>query len=343
MRKTLLATTALAFAGAMAAGSASAADMLSLGLGGYMEQWVGVADIDGHATREGALSVKSDTEIFFKGSLEADNGLTFSVDVQLEGTNNGNTDDGNTSLIDESSLKVTGDFGDLRLGSEDRVTTLMHYGATDVGVGFTAGDFHWWFDFGEINTYGSFADIPRIVYLTPRMEGVQLGVSYTPDAGLDQAVQNNSPIDNNDMDSTSIGLNYKGAIGDSSVAFSAGHVIASTDKDDDATYTNLGLQVGMGAFGFNVAWAGNEDGDDADTTKDTDTVTFGVSYTQDALSVSAAYGMVDRGGDGDETNSAILSARYVLAPGVALRSSLFTSEEGDVEGVGFAGGIGVSF
>lgn len=335
-RKALMATSALACVGALAVGPASAADMLSVGVHGYMEQWVGMADVDG-ATNEGAIEVKSDTEIFIKGSIEADNGLTFSIDVQLEGTNNAG------NYIDESSLKVAGDFGEIRLGSEDRATTLMHYGATDVGVGFTAGDFPWWFGFGAINTYGSFSDIPRLVYLTPRMEGVQFGLSYTPDYTLGQAVQNSSPIDNNDMDSTSIGLNYKGAVGDSSVAFSAGHVIESTEMDDDATYTNFGLKVGMGAFGFNVAWAGNEDGDDADTAKDTDTVTLGASYMQDALSVSMAYGTVDRGGDGDETNSAILSARYVLAPGVAFRTSLFTSEEGDMEGVGLAGGIGINF
>ena len=340
MRKTLLATTALACAGALAAGPASAADMLSVGIGGYMEQWVGMADVDG-ATNEGAIEVKSDTELYFKGSLAADNGLTFSIDVQLEGTNNAG------SYIDESSLKVTGDFGDLRLGSEDAASNLMHYGATDVGVGFTAGDFPWWFGFGAINTYGQgsagFADIPRIVYFTPRMEGVQLGLSYTPDTTLTQAEQNTKPSDNNDMDSTSIGLNYKGAIGESSVSFSLGHHVQATDMDDDATYTNLGLKVGMGAFGFNVAWAGAEDGDDADTSSDSDTVTLGASYTQDALSVSMAYGMVDRGGDGVETTSAILSARYVLAPGVAFRTSLFTSEEGDMEGVGLAGGIGINF
>lgn len=38
MRKALMATSALAFAGAVAAAPASAADMLSLGVGGYMEQ-----------------------------------------------------------------------------------------------------------------------------------------------------------------------------------------------------------------------------------------------------------------------------------------------------------------
>ena len=37
MRKTLLATTALAFAGAMAAAPVSAADMIGIGIGSYME------------------------------------------------------------------------------------------------------------------------------------------------------------------------------------------------------------------------------------------------------------------------------------------------------------------
>ena len=37
MRKTLIATSALAFAGAVAAAPASAADKMSVGVGGYME------------------------------------------------------------------------------------------------------------------------------------------------------------------------------------------------------------------------------------------------------------------------------------------------------------------
>ena len=37
MRNTLIATSALAFAGAVAAAPASAADMMSVGIGGYME------------------------------------------------------------------------------------------------------------------------------------------------------------------------------------------------------------------------------------------------------------------------------------------------------------------
>ena len=50
MRKTLLATTALAAAGAFAAGPALSDDMpkkVSVGISGFMEQWVGGSSLDG--------------------------------------------------------------------------------------------------------------------------------------------------------------------------------------------------------------------------------------------------------------------------------------------------------
>ena len=312
--------------------------MMSVGVGGYMEQWIGMADIDGHATKEGAAEVQADTEIFFKGSLAADNGLTFSVDVQLEGTNNAG------NYIDESSFKITGDFGDIRIGAEDTASNLMHYAHEDVGIGFSAGDTSNWLGFGTPSTYGSgssaFADIPRVTYFTPRMSGVQIGASYTPDATLGQAAQNGkATTNNNDMDSMSVGLNYQGAIGDSSVAFSAGYHSQATAMDDDATYTNFGLQVGMGAFGFNVAYAEADAGDGSDADE---TVTAGLKYAQGEMAFSLGYGMLDSG-DGSEMTSVMLSTSYALAPGVEARASFFQAEEGDMEGAGFVGGFKVGF
>ena len=353
MKRTLLATTALAFAGAMGAGQASAADMLSVGVHGYLEQWVGMSSIDGHATKEGAFDVESDAEVHFRGKLEADNGLTFTVDVQLEGNNGGlqslkcegDGEDrkcsGNTNLIDESFVKISGDFGDLTIGSEDPVISTMHYGHQDVGIGLVAGDTQAWLGHDHyINTYGSFTDDPSVVYITPRMEGVQLGFSYTPDSRADQATNNFAP--NNDMDVVGLAANYKGGVGESSVALSVGHLVTASAGEDDATKTNLGLQVGMGAFGFNVAYADEDDGMEADTAKDIETVSAGAKYTDGPMAFSIGYAMVDRG-DGGETSAAMLSASYALAPGVSWRSSLFTSEEGDVDGAAFVSGVKIGF
>ena len=165
--------------------------------------------------KEGAFDVLSDSEIHFRGKLAADNGLTFTVDVQLEGNNGGNQgkpggDKTTSNMIDESFLKITGDFGDVRIGSEDPVISLMHYGHQDVGIGLVAGDTQSWLGHSHyINTYGSFTDDVGVVYFTPRMEGVQFGLSYNPDSRALQAANNQAP--NNDMDVVAVGMNYKGA------------------------------------------------------------------------------------------------------------------------------------
>ena len=125
---------------------------------------------------------QSDSEIFFKGSLEADNGLTFSVKVELEGNNS----DGATA-IDESQLTVGGSFGKVTLGAEDPASTLMHYGGLDVGVSLNCGDTHKWIgglagcSHNGFGTYGhGHGDKNQITYFTPRMNGVQLGATYIP-------------------------------------------------------------------------------------------------------------------------------------------------------------------
>ena len=140
MRKTLIATSALAFAGAMAAAPASAADMIGIGVGGYMEQWIGYANRDDDGV-DGGFDTQSDSEIYFTGSMESDMGLKFGVRVQLEANNNS---DGATS-IDESNAWVSGEFGRIDLGARDPIHTRMHYAAAfGAGAGLNAGDTQKW-------------------------------------------------------------------------------------------------------------------------------------------------------------------------------------------------------
>ncbi len=351
MRKTLLATTALAAAGAFAAGPVLAADMLSVGVGGYMQQWIGGASVDrtdkdGKDLGDGGISQYSDSEIWFRGSLEADNGLKFSVKVEMEANSNNYAGPGTAGdVIDESQATVSGAFGEIQIGSEDHAASLMHYGNKDVGVGLNCGDP------GFINGVTGCAregglglgtsgwliggDDQKISYFTPRMEGVQFGLSYIPDTtSEDKAL---APV-NNDKDAVAVGLNYMGGIGDASVALSAGYyqsdqvgedisyvtgaapgannmdtrlsqnrhteleksitdyealaglmpvapakTVATGDvqtahaaavdatnrihnasammaKADATTFTNFGLQVGFGAFSFDVAYAVRDGG-----------------------------------------------------------------------------------
>ena len=338
MRKTLLATSALACAGALAVGSASAADMMSVGVGGYMQQWIGMSSLDG-AADEGGVSQYSDSEFNVTGRLEADNGLTFSVKIEVEG-------DTHADVIDESQATVRGSFGQIVLGSEDDAATIMHYGNKDVGVGLACGDPGFIAGITTcargngkgLGTAGHLigGDSQKIAYYTPRLAGVQFGVSYSPESAEAKigTGAGGAPL-HNDEDAVSVGLNVMQSLGDASVALSLGHyqasqmptshplmsglvetanvnktdykhvtveqykdyqtkleaadkaiatgsaamdlsgvvekandaeklVVAAQDgsmgKADEQTFTNFGLQVGFGAFAFDVAYAVHDGG-----------------------------------------------------------------------------------
>ncbi len=200
MRKALLTTVS---AGAMlAAGPALSADMadkLSVGVGGYMQQWIGGASVDrtdkdGKDLGDGGVSQYSDSEIFFRGSLEADNGLKFSVKVEMEANSNNYAGTGTAGdVIDESQATVSGAFGEIQIGSEDHAASLMHYGNKDVGVTLNCGDASFIDGITSCAREGGLGlgtsgwliggDDQKISYYTPRMEGVQFGLSYIPDTG----------------------------------------------------------------------------------------------------------------------------------------------------------------
>ena len=323
MRKALVTTTALAFAGAMAAGSASAADMLSVGVGGYMQQWVGMTDVTDSADSavEGGVAQHSDSEIFFRGRLEADNGLTFSVKFELEGNDPG---------IDESQLTVRGEFGEIVLGAEDGASVLTHHGVRDAGFGMLCGDMGRWTG-GNVNECGpiglgtaghGFGDRNNISYFSPRVNGIQFGATYVPNVA--QEGRGGAPR-GTDNDAWAIGGNYKGDFGGAKVAVSLGHYNMSQTDHGDLEHTNIGLQVGMGAFSFDVAAAMADDGRDTDSSADVDIAAAGMMYTDGPMAVSLSHTMTDAD-DGTEQAGTMLSASYKLAPGIAWRATLFTVE-----------------
>ena len=343
IRQALLTGTALAFAGAMVAGQASAADKMSVGVGGYMEQWVGLTDISdsADAAREGGVSQWSDSEIFFKGKLEADNGLTFSVKVELEGNSTGDT-------IDESQLTVSGSFGQIVLGTEDHPAALMHYGNQDVGVGY-CGDSGWSGVVGcsrnggmGLGTNGWIVggDEQKIAYYTPRINGIQFGAAYIPDH---TAEDKNALPNGNDNDGWSASVNMQQNVGEASVAISAGHYQVSNAASDDQIWSNFGLRVGFGAFGFNVAYAEHEDGDGDDMDNgDYNLTSAGMKYSDGPMAVSLTHMMGDAD-NGEEASATMLSMSYTLAPGVASKSSVIAGEQGTVEGMAFVTGIAIGF
>ena len=193
--------------------------MLSVGVGGYMQQWFGYANRDDDGA-DGGWDSQSDSEVHVKGSLEADNGLKYTVHVELEGNQNA---DG-ASEIDESFVRVSGDFGQLEMGARDHALVRMHYGISDVGVGLTSGDTQKWVPGTYLETAGhaySGGDDVKLNYISPRMNGFQVGVSYAPDQENENAVAT-APA-GNDNASWGVATNFTESFGDGTVLFSLGY------------------------------------------------------------------------------------------------------------------------
>ena len=215
MGNSLIATSALAFAGALAAGPALAADKLSVGVGGFMQQWFGMANRDDDGA-DGGWAVQSDSEIHLKGSLDSDMGLKYTVHVELKG-------DGGAEPVDESFLRVSGGFGQIELGARDHAMVRMHSGISDVGIGLTSGDTQKWIPGTYLETagHGSIGggNDQKLNYISPRVSGLQIGVSYAPKEG---AGTTEMPA-GNDESAWGAGLNFQQEVGDMAVTFSLGH------------------------------------------------------------------------------------------------------------------------
>jgi hypothetical protein len=90
--------------------------------------------------------------------------------------------------FEELALFYAGSFGRLEIGygpgvSERTAVTGPH----DYGVGSFAGDFPYFLQnpqdvgFDTISAYGSANTSPRLLYMSPRVYGLQLGATYQPD------------------------------------------------------------------------------------------------------------------------------------------------------------------
>jgi predicted porin len=338
MKKILVASSALV---AVAfAGQAQASEKISLSVGGYMEQWMGVASQDD--AYDGYNAFQSDTEVHFSGSTTLDNGIEVGAKIELEG------EGGNSgTMIDEQYLYVNGGFGQVKLGAEDGAANDMTILAPSTGpVNAQDGDLTSWVNVStsDANYYTVGGDAKRVTYYTPVLGGFRAGVSYTDDKAsenLDKAQTSNSVV--------SLGVEYKADFDGVNVAVSA---TGEEDQDTEGQWWHVGTNVGFGNFTVGASYGAADDdlGGANDTAKSG--YDLGVSYTMDAATVSATYySETEEQGTGageDELDTVHLGLAYTLGAGVSWKSSVFWFDNAraaaaDNDGYGAVTGLALSF
>jgi len=364
MKKQLLTSTALVAAGVLAvSGPALAQGKPSLTIGGSTEQIFGVgSNADAFDAVNGARvgwDQHSDTEIHFNGSVTLDNGIKIVTRTELEGESvdavNGTSNTTNGAgagvqdYIDETWMRISGSFGEVRLGSGDPAAMAMTTGylgtwATGVGQNHSFDIPDWISNPGTVSAstvarVDITSDAEHISYFTPRFSGFQAGISYIPSTVED--VNNQRQLTaGGDTDGWSLGVNYVGKFSGVGIGIAAGYAQtneSTVDRDDDSVW---GVAGRFDFQGFRVAlsWVDN-DSQEAKTTGVTaaqgqETFEAGVRYTFGPNAVSLTYQDAQATGNAaasqnDELQAMTIAYRRTLGPGVSWKVTAMTADYDD--------------
>ncbi len=366
MKKTLYSTTVLAAAGLLTLGASdafaqaaapAAPEKLKLTLGGFMNQYIGYVDQDGagQAAQLKHFDQKSDTEIYFTGSVKLDNGITASVVVQLE------ADTGTTETFDESYLRLDTDLGQFRLGQSDAASLALSVEGPYVGINFYNGDQATWIVGPTGNNAGiggttiGGGDDNRVYYITPAFFGFRAGASYA--ASSTENLQTQPLVTETDI--TDIALQWTGKVGDFGIRASTGYYwtegSTSTSSGSNRNF-RLGGDVTFADFTLGAGWK-RQTGKQGDAAGgDVLSWNAGLVYKPGPWSVGLTYAQADAEATRtlpgeDEARRWMLGATYSVGPGVELMSNVLYHRYNDEanrnteenKGIAVIGGIQIAF
>jgi len=296
LKNFLFSTTALAVAGALTFGSDAnaAAKPIKIGVGGFMTTEMGFGSNNGDfetgglgtttvSNKRAGFNNVQDSEILFSGSTKLDSGVTLSINIQLE------ADQADTAGIDESYMKLTGDFGDLRLGSTTGTNSVLKHTAPYVGVAPDGGGSDAYISVPSTSTasnstnVATSGDANKIAYISPRQGGMAFGMSYTPSTSN----LNTAPIvggnAGTEVDVLEAALSYETKVGTSSVQGD----IALENAGNDTQSLRAGLKVSAGGWTVGGSIRAKNHDVDEDTLGQ-DAYDLGISYAMGAYTFGLA-------------------------------------------------------
>ncbi|MBV5335986.1 porin, partial [bacterium] len=316
---------------------------LALGAGSANAQGKFEVRLGGDAVFEGAYidqnrdaSTRS-TEFFDRFRLnitamaKADNGLTYGGRIRIRTT--GGTGGSNAGTdVDRAYIQVGGAFGTVKMGTmnsynddigavywpiayqtgplllNDRAPNYASAVSSTTSTGATQSS-----AISSKLTPYSLTDnnnASKIVYMTPRMSGFQVGASYTP-----RNDSSSQDVNRNDYatavgtgvpafaDVWELGLNYKGEFSGVGIQFGGGYMAGSavdtantttviTNRHEDLAAWQVGGQVSYAGVSFGVGYINKGDSglvSNYGNKKDLQVIGVGLQYETGPLTVGASY------------------------------------------------------
>jgi outer membrane protein OmpU len=314
----LLGSTALVSAGILFANATPAQADIEVTLGGYTEFGVeGATDETLQGDGDRGYTFFMDNEVHIQATGTSDTGLTYGSYAEIElGSGEANNQD---AFVDEVNLFFSGGFGRIELGRQDGAEDVMLAGGEDAQSGTGGVD-------GDTNNLASvidlnLGDVTKATYFTPRVGGLQLGASYTPDTG-DDGGRDGPGFDGGHANVASGGVNWVGAFGGVDLTLSAVGVYGDAEgaADDRADYAVGGL-LGVGGLSFGATWGQKTDFNEADWAH------LGLKYAFGAASASVGYTYADVDAFDDTQHVFVVSGDVGLAPGLKLKGDVSYNTE----------------
>jgi outer membrane protein OmpU len=349
MKKILMSTSALVAAGMLVAAPASA--KVKLGLGGFMSMTAGFVDNDesfevapnsglGQTERD-SYNLIMDSEVYFTGNTKLNNGTRVDVIIQME------SDQATGAQIDESYLKFTGGFGDVRVGSTAFATAVLRNTAVYTGP--------YRLDTPDLNNFitvpaavtvrngnthaGAGNDAVKVAYISPIFNGLRFGASWLNDnstANTLPAVGGNAGTA---VQSYDIGVQYSAKT--FKVDLAHGKFIGAAADTQEFLRGGFNLTMGATKLGASMmkrdnvgsrqvtigaSKAGTTDSDQGDS------FDIGISHKVGDYTIGVAYFNSNSdlaAGQDDEETSLSLGASTAIGPGVTGSVGLYQVDHTD--------------
>lgn len=286
---------------------------IAVEIGGLTSTYFGFATQDEAAGNSvNNFDILRESELHFNAEATTDSGLTYGLHIEMEADGG---DDTNT--LEQSYLYLSNQYGKLEVGSVDSVSYKMQVAAPTADknidgvrqlinpVSYAADDI-----VGAVNDIAATGNADgfdydqnfagyneKINYYTPKWDGLQVALGYTPDNG-----DNNSStgLDGFNLDNVAnaygsvydAAIRYENEFGNVKYKVGAGYTHGDLEADggtglDDYQEWNVGIDFDIGAFGVGAVYSTNNNGLDSDDSDNilvlgadykTGKYTFGVSY-----------------------------------------------------------------
>ena len=172
----------------------------------------------------------------------------------------------------------------------------------------------------------------KLTYLSPIMNGFQLGVSFTPDTTF--AVENPVGIDDQEdiiEETYEAAVRYEGQFNNVGVILGAGYSYGENGQEttvpaasDDREVWNVGADFDIGPFGVGAIYREDNGAATGAGADDEETIVVGVDYTTGPFKLGASWYDQDNtfAVDGLETERYSGGVTYTYGPGMTFRGSI---------------------